>query len=118
MMTTCSLMRYIELNIFILTLYNKSQCNAIILLFVQMLKVLKDKVKGANALMLLMNGEEERFDASFQQMVREMQAMFGNTMWEYIIIGKICCKTYVCEAIHDVCCGKARGSSQYLVIKY
>ena len=53
-----------------------------------MLKVLKDKVKGANALMLLMNGEEERFDASFQQMVREMQAMFGNTMWEYIIIGK------------------------------
>ena len=56
--------------------------------FVQMLKVLKDKVKGANALMLLMNGEEERFDASFQQMVREMQAMFGNTMWEYIIIGK------------------------------
>ena len=56
--------------------------------FVQMLKVLKDKVKGANALMLLMNGEEERFDASFQQMVREMQAMFGKTMWEYIIIGK------------------------------
>ena len=108
MMTTCSLMRYIhiELNIFILTLYNKSQCNAIILLFVQMLKVLKDKVKGANALMLLMNGEEERFDASFQQMVREMQAMFGNTMWEYIIIGKICCKTYVCEAIHDICCRK------------
>ena len=60
----------------------------IISFFVQMLKVLKDKVKGANALMLLMNGEEERFDASFQQMVREMQAMFGNTMWEYIIIGK------------------------------
>ena len=58
------------------------------LFIVQMLKVLKDKVKGANALMLLMNGEEERFDASFQQMVREMQAMFGNTMWEYIIIGK------------------------------
>ena len=56
--------------------------------FVQMLKVLKDKVKGANALMLLMNGEEERFDASFQQMVREMQAMFGKTMWEYTIIGK------------------------------
>ena len=60
----------------------------IISFFVQMLKVLKDKVKGANALMLLMNGEEERFDASFQQMVREMQAMFGKTMWEYIIIGK------------------------------
>ena len=60
----------------------------IISFFVQMLKVLKDKVKGANALMLLMNGQDERFDASFQQMVREMQAMFGNTMWEYTIIGK------------------------------
>ena len=39
----------------------------------EMMKTLKDDIKGANGIVLLINGEEERFDASLQQMMREMQ---------------------------------------------
>ena len=36
----------------------------------EMLDVLKNTVKEANALVLLLNGEEERFDYAFQQIIR------------------------------------------------
>ena len=39
----------------------------------EMMDVLKNVIKGANAIVLLVNGGGERFDASFQQMMREMQ---------------------------------------------
>ena len=39
----------------------------------EMMDVLKSVIKGANAIVLLVNGGEERFDASLQQMMREMQ---------------------------------------------
>ena len=39
----------------------------------EMMNVLKSVIKGANAIVLLVNGGEERFDASLQQMMREMQ---------------------------------------------
>ena len=35
--------------------------------------MLKNVIKGANAIVLLINGDEERFDESLQQMMREMQ---------------------------------------------
>ena len=38
-----------------------------------MMKTLKENIGGANGIILLINGEEERFDASLQQMMREMQ---------------------------------------------
>ena len=53
----------------------------------EMMDVLKNVIKGANGLVLLINGEEERFDASLQQMMREMQALFGEEFWRYTIIG-------------------------------
>ena len=40
----------------------------------EMMKVLTENLVGANAIVLLINGEEERFDYAFQQMLREMQA--------------------------------------------
>ena len=42
----------------------------------EMMTTLKDQIVGANALVLLINGEEERFDASLQQMLRELQVCF------------------------------------------
>ena len=36
----------------------------------EMLSVLKSTIKGANALVLLLNGEQERFDYAFQQTIR------------------------------------------------
>ena len=52
-----------------------------------MMDVLKNVIKGANGLVLLVNREKERFDASLQQMIREMQALFGEEFWRYTIIG-------------------------------
>merc|ERR1711915_699062 len=53
----------------------------------EMMQVLKDIVEGANAMVLLINGENERFDGSLQQMMREMQALFGEEFWKFTIIG-------------------------------
>jgi len=53
----------------------------------EMMSVLKNVIKGANAIVLLINGDEERFDESLQQMMREMQALFGEDFWNFTIIG-------------------------------
>ena len=52
----------------------------------EMMGVLHKAVKGANAMILLINGEEERLDSSLQQMMREMQALFGEDFWRHTII--------------------------------
>jgi len=53
----------------------------------EMMEVLKGTIKEANALVLLLNGEEERFDYAFQRTIREMTAMFGDAFWDFTIIG-------------------------------
>ena len=53
----------------------------------EMVKVLKDIIKSANGFVLLFNGQSERFDAKAQQMIREMQALFGNGFWDHVILG-------------------------------
>merc|ERR1711892_70523 len=53
----------------------------------EMMGTLHTVIKGANALILLLNGEDERFNSSFQQMLREMQALFGEEFWLNTIIG-------------------------------
>jgi len=53
----------------------------------EMMGALHTIIKGANAMVLLINGQDERFDASMQQMIREMQALFGEDFWLHTIIG-------------------------------
>merc|ERR1712131_440250 len=57
------------------------------LLIDEMMGVLKDVVEGTNGIMLLINGQNRRFDASLQQMIREMQALFGEDFWKFTLIG-------------------------------
>jgi len=57
------------------------------LLIDEMMGVLKDVVEGTNGIMLLINGAETRFDASLQQMLRELQALFGEDFWKYTMVG-------------------------------
>ena len=52
-----------------------------------MVKILKDIIKSANGFVLLFNGQSERFDAKAQQMIREMQALFGNGFWDHVVLG-------------------------------
>ena len=53
----------------------------------EMIRVLNDVVESANAIILLFNGAEERFDSSLQQMIREMKALFSKAFWKNCIIG-------------------------------
>ena len=42
----------------------------------EMMSVLKGTLKGANAIVLLVNGQNQRVNAAIQQMLREMQVSF------------------------------------------
>ena len=53
----------------------------------EMVKALKDVIKTANGFVLLFNGQDERFDAKAQQMIREMEALFGKGFWDHLILG-------------------------------
>merc|ERR1719495_2883761 len=53
----------------------------------EMMNTLKDAVKAANTLVLLISGEQQRFNSALQQMIREMEALFGETFWDNAIIG-------------------------------
>ena len=46
-----------------------------------------DSVKSANTLLLVMKGTDMRLDASLQQMLREMVVLFGDEMWNHIVVG-------------------------------
>ena len=46
-----------------------------------------ESVKSANTLLLVIKGNDMRFDASLQQMLREMEALFGEDMWDHVVIG-------------------------------
>ena len=46
-----------------------------------------ESVKSANTLLLVIKGNDMRFDASLQQMLREMEALFGEEMWDHVVIG-------------------------------
>ena len=52
-----------------------------------MMNTLKNAVKASNALVLLISGEQQRFNSALQQMIREMEALFGKTFWDNAIIG-------------------------------
>merc|ERR1711962_856377 len=53
----------------------------------EMMKTLKDAIKSANTLMLLIKGDQTRFNSALQQMLREMEALFGRRFWNNVIIG-------------------------------
>ena len=53
----------------------------------EMVEALKDIIKTANGFVLLFNGQSERFDAKAQQMIREMEALFGNGFWDHVVLG-------------------------------
>ena len=50
-------------------------------LITEMLNVLKSTIKGANALVLLLNGEQQRFDYAFQQTIRYHSVILCCSYW-------------------------------------
>ena len=53
----------------------------------EMVDVLKNVIKTANGFLLLFNGQQDRFDGLSQQMLREVEAMFGKEFWDHVILG-------------------------------
>jgi len=57
------------------------------LIIENMMSVLKGTIKGANTILLLINGQQQRFNTAIQQMLKQMQALFGAEFWKYTMIG-------------------------------
>ncbi len=53
----------------------------------EMMTVLKETIQSANTLLLVMKGTETRIDAPMQQMLREMKELFGDDLWNHVVIG-------------------------------
>ena len=53
----------------------------------EMVNVLKNKVKTTNVFLLAFNGMNERLDNKIQQMLREMEALFGQKFWNNTVLG-------------------------------
>ena len=53
----------------------------------EMVDVLKNVIKTANGFLLLFNGQQDRFDGLSQQMLREVEAMFGKEFCDHVILG-------------------------------
>ena len=53
----------------------------------EMVDVLKNVIKTTNGFLLLFNGQQDRFDGLSQQMLREVEAMFGKEFWDHVILG-------------------------------
>ena len=66
------------------TIYHEIvKVNIVRSIFLQILETLK----SANTLLLVMKGTDLRLDASLQQMLREMEALFGEEMWDHVVVG-------------------------------
>ena len=53
----------------------------------EMVDTLKNVIKTANGFLLVFNGAEDRFDEGSTQMIREMEALFGNGFWDHVTLG-------------------------------
>ena len=60
----------------------------------EMVEVLKNVIKTTNGFLLLFNGEQDRFDGLAQQMLREVEAMFGKEFWRNAILILKCYSYY------------------------
>ena len=53
----------------------------------EMMTVLNKDVGSANLILLVIKGTETRLSRDLQQMIREMRALFGEHMWNNLVIG-------------------------------
>jgi len=53
----------------------------------EMVDALKENISTTNGFLLMFKGDDERCDAGIQQMLREFQAMFGESFWQFTTIG-------------------------------
>ena len=52
----------------------------------EMVNFLKNTLNTTNTFLLCFNGAQDRIDASIQQMIREMLALFGKKFWDNVVL--------------------------------
>jgi len=52
----------------------------------EMTKYLKNTVNTTNLFLLTFNGEQDRLDSTLQQMIREVEALFGRKFWDNVVL--------------------------------
>ena len=52
-----------------------------------MVTALKDDIKTTNGFVILLNGQEDRYNNFMQQMLREILMIFGRGFWDNAILG-------------------------------
>merc|ERR1719361_552970 len=53
----------------------------------EMMEILKYDINATNTILLTFNGQNERLDDKIQQMIREMEALFGYGFWNHTVLG-------------------------------
>ena len=53
----------------------------------ELVDYLKNDLKSTNAFLLLLKGNDDRFNSMLQRMLREFELMFGKKFWNHVIIG-------------------------------
>ena len=58
----------------------------------EMMNVLDNKLGYANTILLVLEGSVPRFSNSLYAMLRQMTSIFGETWWDFMMIGvRYCC---------------------------
>ena len=55
----------------------------------EMIDVLQNELRETSTLFILLKGTTTRFNAGFQKTVKIMAAMFGESFWDNVVIGKV-----------------------------
>ena len=65
-----------------------------------MVNILKNNISTTNVFLLTFNGKSEQLDTKIQQMIREMEALFGRGFWNNTLMG-VTFWAYDSKSVHD-----------------
>ena len=52
----------------------------------EMITILKEEVKSANVILFTMDSTDIRWDTSLEEMLSELEGLFGERMWQNVMI--------------------------------
>ena len=55
----------------------------------EMLDVLKNTIKHCSTILLVLKGDQTRFDEALLDMLTKTSSIFGTQWWNFMVIGKI-----------------------------
>ena len=56
----------------------------------EMMDILDNKLGYAHTIVLVLEGSTPRFSSGLEDMLKQMSSIFGETWWEFMMIGRFC----------------------------